>query len=56
MLVLKCTHSSLGQARKTQHGPGALVYKVDKFCTEFPIEFSCVNPIQGSLFCPALRT
>ena len=35
-------HSSIDQA--------LLVYKIDKFCTEFSIKFSCVNPIQGSSF------
>jgi len=26
---------------------GVLVYKGRQSCTEFSIEFSCVNPIQG---------
>ena len=47
MLALRHTHGSLGQAKNTQHRPGTLVYKVDKHCTEFSIEFSCVNLIQS---------
>ena len=55
MLALRCIHNSLEQTRKTQHGLGTLVYKVDKSCTEFSIEFSYVNPIQDSFFYPTLR-
>jgi len=42
MLTLRQTHGHLGQA--TNHEP--VVYKIDNIV--FSIEFSCVNPIQGS--------
>jgi len=32
------------------------VYKVDNPIQELSIEFSCVNPIQGSFVYPMLRT
>ena len=35
---------------------GVLVYKVDKSCTEFSIEFSYINPIQGSIHWSTLRS
>ena len=33
---------------------GVLVYKGRQSCTEFSIEFSCVNPIQGFIHWPTL--
>jgi len=35
---------------------GVLVYKGRQSCTEFSIEFSYVNPIQGSIYWSTLRS
>ena len=50
MLALRYTHSCLGQARSTQHGPYAFSIKGRQSCKEFSIEFSCVISIQGFFF------